>query len=235
LGPAIDVRFNAPLYTMAEAARVLDVPVSTFQTWARGYERRPPGRPVVKGSPILTTVPAEPGEPNVPFIGLAEGLVLAAIRRHGVPMQRIRPALDVLRTELGIDYALASRKLYTDGAEVLFDYAEHAGDDTVRELVVVRNDQRVFDEIVDSYLKRITYADDGWAERIRLPQYRRAEVLADPRFSYGQPTFRAGRARVSDALERFWAGEDLAMVAAEFGVPEEELEDVVRVASRRAA
>lgn len=237
--PVTDIRFGTPLYTMAEAARILDVPNSTFQNWARGYERRRAGATTAKGSPIVTTVPAIPGEPNVPFIGLAEGIILAAIRRQGVPMQRIRPALDVLRTELGIDYALASRKLYTDGAEVLFGYAEHAGDSpagqTVRELVVVRHGQRVFGEIVDSYLKRVTYAADGWAERIRLPQYQRAEVLADPRFSFGQPTFRSGRARVSDALERFWAGEDLTSVAAEFGVPTDQLEDVVRVASRRAA
>lgn len=175
----------------------------------------------------------------MPFIGLAEGLVLAAFRRHGVPMQRIRPALEVLRRELGVDHALASRKLYTDGAEVLFDYANHAGDtpegNTVRELVVVRHGQRVFGEIVDAYLQRVTYAADGWVERIRLPQYQRAEVIADPRFSCGEPTFRIGRARISDALERFWAGEDLASVAQEFGVPEDQIEDVVRVASRRAA
>jgi uncharacterized protein (DUF433 family) len=234
-----DIRFDLPLYTQAEAARVLDVPPSTFQAWARGYLRNRPNEAVSHAEPIVTTLPAKAGEPNVPFIGLAEGLVLAAIRRHGVPMQRIRPALDVLRQELGIDHALASRKLYTDGAEVLFDYATHAGDtpegNTARELVVVRHGQRVFDEIVDSYLKRVTYADDGWAERIWLPQYRRAEVIADPRFSYGLPTFRVGRARISDALERFWAGEDLSTVADEFGVPEEQLEDVVRVASRRAA
>lgn len=234
-----DIRFDTPLYTLAEAARALDVPGSTFQNWAHGYVRNRPDRSVLRADPILTTLPAGSGEPNVPFVGLAEGLVLAAFRRHGVPMQRIRPALDVLRRELGIDYALASRKLYTDGAEVLFDYAEHAGDtpegNTARELVVVRHGQRVFDEIVDSYLKRVTYAADGWAERIRLPQYHRAEVIADPLFSYGEPTFRSGRARISDALERFWAGENLADVAAEFGVPEDHIEDVVRVASRRAA
>lgn len=229
----IDIRFDTPLYTLAEAARALDVPGSTFQNWARGYMR------ITAVPPIVTTVPSEPGEPNVPFVGLAEGLVLAAVRRHGVPMQRIRPALDVLQKELGIAHALASRKLYTDGAEVLFDYAQHEGDtpegNTVRELVVVRNGQRVFGEIVDAYLKRVTYAADGWAERIRLPQYQRAEVIADPRFSYGEPTFLTGRARLSDVLERFWAGEDLATVAHEFGVPEAHLEDVVRVASRRAA
>jgi hypothetical protein len=30
--------------------------------------------------------------------------------------------------ELRVEYALASHRLYTDGAEVLYDYARHAGD-----------------------------------------------------------------------------------------------------------
>jgi uncharacterized protein (DUF433 family) len=93
----------------------------------------------------------------------------------------------------------------------------------------------VFTEIVESYLRRITFAQDGWAERITLPQYGRATVIADPRFSFGQPTFQHGRARVADVLERFWAGEDLDDIAGEFGIPRAELEDAVRVASRRAA
>lgn len=46
-GTREDIRFTVPLYTLAEAARFLDVPTSTFTTWARGYVRRPPGRPPV--------------------------------------------------------------------------------------------------------------------------------------------------------------------------------------------
>ncbi|MCT2588294.1 hypothetical protein [Actinophytocola gossypii] len=38
-------------------------------------------------------------------------------------MQRIRPALEQLDTRIGLSNALASRRLYTDGAEVRFDYA----------------------------------------------------------------------------------------------------------------
>lgn len=30
-------------------------------------------------------------EPSIPFVGLSEALVLAAVRKSGVPMQRIRP------------------------------------------------------------------------------------------------------------------------------------------------
>ena len=219
-----DARFDVPIYTLAEGARALDVPQATFQTWARGYVRRPAGKSTVKGRPIITDVGAAPGSPTIPFIGLAEGLVLAAIRKQGVPLQRIRPAIDVLQRELGIEHRLASRRLYTDGAEVLFDYATHTGDESVRELVVVRHGQRVFSEIVDSYLRRVTFADDGFAQRLRLPQYAHAQVIADPRFSFGQPTFVHGRARVSNALGRFQSGDSIETVALEFGVPEAELE-----------
>src|SRR2546421_7481043 len=91
-----DPRFGLPLYTLAEAARALDVPASTFATWARGYVRRPPGRKPVKGAAVVTALDAPAGEPAVPFVGLAEGMVLAAVRRAGVPLQRVRPALDAL-------------------------------------------------------------------------------------------------------------------------------------------
>lgn len=230
-----DRRFSEPLYNIAEAARTLDVPAATFQTWARGYVRRPAGKPAVIGQPIVTALPSSGHSPSIPFVGLAEGYVLAAIRKQGVPLQRIRPALDVLQRELGLEHALASKRLYTDGAELIFDYASHADDESARELVVVRHGQRVFSEVIDSYLRRVTFATDGWAQRIRLPQYHRAEVIADPRFGFGQPSFVHGRAKVADVLERFWAGEDLSGLADEFGVPLIELEDAVRVASRRAA
>lgn len=184
---------------------------------------------------MVTDLRAPSGEATIPFIGLAEGFVLAAIRRQGVPLQRIRPALKVLQRELGLEHALASRRLYTDGAELLFDYAMTTGDQSARDLVVIRHGQRVFSDVVEHYLKRVTFADDGFAARLRLPQYEVAEVIVDPRFGFGQPTFVHGRARLADALSRFWAGESLATVAQEFGVPEPDLEDAVRVASRRAA
>lgn len=230
-----DLRFERPLYTLTEAAGALGVPATTLRNWARGYAYRSISGDLVTAQPVVTAVPALSGEACVPFVGLAEGLALAAIRRQGVPLQRIRPALDVLQRELGIEHALASRKLYTDGAEVLFDYAETVDDRTAKELVVVRNGQRVFTEVVDSYLKLITFADDGWAARIRLPRYDKAIVIADPKFSFGMPTFLHGRARVADVLELFWAGEDLATVAREFGLTVHDVEDAVRVASRQAA
>jgi len=230
-------RFHAPLYTVGEAARYLAVPESTVRTWAHGYTKRREHAPDVTGTPILTTVGrvGGTGGPVIPFIGLAEGLVLTAMRQSGVPLQRIRPALATLDEQFGLRHALASRKLYTDGAEVLYDYADSAGDEetagAVRELVVVRSNQRLFNDIVEQYLRRLTFGDDGYPRLIRLPGYHVAEVVVDPGRGFGQPIFAHGGARIEDALGMFRAGETLETVAEEYRVPPAELEDAVRVAT----
>ncbi|MDH2425296.1 DUF433 domain-containing protein [Sphaerisporangium sp. TRM90804] len=232
---AID-RFTTPLYGIAEAAGYLAVPSSTFTTWAFGYQRRQRDGRTIHGEPVITA--ARPGRPNeaaVPFIGLAEGYALAAFRQAGVPLQRIRPAIDALQRELGLAHALASRRLFTDGAEVLYDYAEHAGDDSTRELVVVRNNQRVFSEIVADYLRRVDFAPDGYAQVITLPQYRAATVTVDAAHAFGRPRFADGGAKLEDVIDLFQAGEPVDVVAGEFGLSREAVEDVLRVATRTAA
>ncbi len=239
-GAGVLGHFDVPLYTVAEAARYLDVPESTLRTWTHGYRRHADGRPDVLGAAVLTAVSKRSRSgPVIPFVGLAEGLVLTAMRRSGVPLQRIRPALARLGSELGLQHALASRRLYTDGAEVLFDYAEHGEDPAAAraasELVVVRNDQRVFNEIVESYLSRVEFGADGYARLIRLPAYEVAELVVDPERGFGQPVFARGGARLEDALSMFRAGESLEVVAGEYGMPVDELEDAVRIATRVAA
>lgn len=234
------LRFDTPLYTVADAARIVDVPPSTLSSWAKGYVRRFADRPDVRGHPIVTFLPPDRfGAPTIPFIGLAESVVLAAVRRSGVSMQRIRPALAQLEREIGIDHALASRKLFTDGAELLYDYGQQQSDTvegrSARDLVVVRNGQRVFVDVIRDYLKCLRYGPDGYPELIRLPTYRHADVVVDPSRGFGSPIFERGGARVEDVLERFWADESMDELAAEFGVPVDQLEDVLRVASRRAA
>ncbi|HEY5876041.1 MAG TPA: hypothetical protein VIT64_12110 [Ilumatobacteraceae bacterium] len=234
---AVD-RFSTPLYTVAEASHYLGVPDSTFRSWARGYVRRSDGWADVRGEPIVTVIPGQRvRSASVPFVGLAEGLVLAGIRRAGVPLQRIRPPRP-LENELGIAHVLASKSLYTDGAEVLYNFVERSGDPDahdVRQLVVVRNGQHVYNEVVDRYLRRVEFADDGYAQLIRLPGYQSATVVVDPARGFGQPIFGIGGARVEDALSMVWAGESLADVAIEYGVPEAQLEDALRVATRHAA
>ena len=221
-----DPRVARAVFTLRETAGYLAVPKSTVHMWAR-----PPG----DRTPLITAFPRRGREATVPFIGFAEAYVLAAFRRAGVPLQRIRPAVEVLAAEIGLEHALASRRLYTDGAEVLYDYATEREEGDLLELVVARTGQRQFTQVVEDYLKRITYAGDGWASRVRLPAYRRAEVVVDPKVAFGLPLVVHGGARAEDLVDRFLAGDSVATIADDFGVPADEVEDVIRVATRTAA
>lgn len=228
-----DPRFTTPLYTISEGARYLKVPASTFATWAHGYRRQAPGRREVVGEAILTTVAAAPGQPEVPFVGLVEGMVAASFRRAGVSMQHIRRALEVIRKEIGLNHALASKRLYTDGASILYDYASRTEDEEI--LAAVVTGQRSFRPLIQDYLRMITYASDKWATKLVLPITDRPVVLVDPSRAFGSPVFIRGGARMEDVLGRFAAGEPLGSVAQDFGLSAEDVEAVIRAALPPAA
>lgn len=227
-----DVRFSVPLYSQAEAARYVDMPASTFRTWTQGYERGRGDRPTVRGAPLITYVPARrPSEPSVPFVGLAEAMFLSALRKAGVPLQQIRPALGLVRDRLGVSYALASRRLYVVGAQLLWEVSEQGelDPDARRALIVLRDGQYVFREVIDNYLRRIEYANDDYADRVKLPGYEVAQVVADPQINFGLPFFSDTGTPVSAVLSRLRAGEQLPDVANDFELP---LDEVVEVADR---
>ena len=228
-------RFDIPLYTAAEAARFLGVPTSTFATWAKGYVRRPQGRPSVIGEPIVTSIGGERGYPTVPFVGLAEAMIVAAFRRGGVSLQHIRRAVSTIQEEIGLEHALASKRLYTDGAVILYDYAETERNRELGGLTEVISRQRVFAPVVKEYLQRIEYGRDGWAARLTSPATVEPLVVVDPDRSFGQPIFIHGGVRVEDVLDRWRAGEPLNMVSEDFGVPPADVEAILRVALPAAA
>lgn len=222
------LRFEVPLYTIADVARVVGVNPHTAGTWIKH----------TKYAPLVTSMSdAQKGYPRVPFIGLAEALVLAAVRKIGLSMQRVRPALVALKREMDVEYALAYKRLLTDGTELLVDFAEKHADteegESARELVVIRHGQRVFEEIVKQNLWRIEYADDDYPSRIRIVGYETAEIVVDPTMSFGQPIFKIGGVRVVDVLERIRAGEMITDVAEDFRVPVSHVEDAWNVAVKR--
>lgn len=104
-----DLRFTGPLYTVSEAASYLGVPRSTFSSWLRVASTSAPQRPALNGRPLVTSI--EGSRLTVPFVGLAEGMVVAAFRDTGLPLARIRPALERLAGVCGPDHPLASERL----------------------------------------------------------------------------------------------------------------------------
>jgi uncharacterized protein (DUF433 family) len=233
--PPDDQRVSRGLFTVAQAAWWLGVPRTTFSTWVHGYDRVAPGGSPLTGRPIVLSVEARRGEPAIPLIGLAEGLVLDVFRRTGLPLQRIRPALERLDQELGLSHALASDRLVTDGAEVLYDYGARLDPTGIRELVTVRSGQRVFAPLVRERLLRVSYAADHWAEQVELPGYELTRVVVNLGRSLGRPVMERAQVPVDDVVSRWIAGDSVAELAGGFALSGEEVEDVLRAATRRAA
>ena len=117
-----------------------------------------------------------------------------------------------------MEFALASEHIYSDGAEVVYDYARAHGDKQLRLLTVVRSGQRVFHEVIQRYLTRITY-EGACAARLILPITEEPLLLVDPERAFGQPMFIRGGARLVDVKGRIEAGEDQSAVADDYGVP----------------
>jgi len=139
-------------------------------------------------------------------------------------MQRIRSALEVLTEQGELHHALASRQLYSDGAQLLYDYAKSSDDKQLGLLTIVSSGQRVFHDVISQYLKRIHF-EDTWASELILPVTERELLRVIPEVHSGDPLFINGGAPLSAVRTRFVAGEPIASIARDYEVPADEIEE----------
>lgn len=199
-----DPRLALPMFTLPEAAGYLGVSYSTLRSWSITDDDR---------RALITTV-ADGNRATVPFIGFTEAFIIAAARRRGVPAHRIRPNVEAIREEYGLDHALASELIYTDNAELLTK-AEGATD---QPMWVARTNQYQFTHAVADQLQLITFAGDGYAAKLQLTRYEGVEVTVDPMVGFGLPIIQESGARVRDVLDRLKGGEALRNVAKDFAL-----------------
>ena len=200
---------------------------STLRTWSHGYTKTFSDRPPVTQGPVITSLNgASRDTRSIPFVGLVEATVVQAFRSTGLPMQRIRKALEVLAGQGELEHALASRQLYSDGANVLYDYAKKHADKQLRLLTVVQTGQRVFHEVIAEYLTRITFGDQ-WATELILPVTERRLLRVLPEVAGGDALFVNGGAPLSAVRSRALAGEPLRSIAADFETPAEDIREAL--------
>ena len=206
------------MYSQNDVAQIVRAAPSTIHRWATGDGG-------IQRNSLITLERAGRGY-TVPFIGLAEAFVLNAFRKAGLPMQRIRPAVQVLKKEIGL-HALANHRLLTDGSEILYG----SGDENDRRLIVVRNGQAVFNQVVSDYLQSIDFSDAGYARALRLPQYPALDVRVDPRINGGRPTLAERGIAIDDILGRIRAGEEPSDVAHDYELDHDDVMVLNRIAA----
>jgi uncharacterized protein (DUF433 family) len=208
--------YKTPLLTARETARYLKMPESTLDWWIAD----------ISNHPLVHAVrPERRGWPRVPFVGIIEAYVLRSLRLAGFGMSDIRRAAELVRDEFADPYALANKKIATDGVRLFVRLADES-------VVHVRDHQRAFPEVIEEYLTYITWDAEGGPARLRLPQYPSgAEVIIDPRFAWGAPVLADSKVPI-DAIVSLWrTGEPISGVAEEYELPVDVVENVLRQAA----
>ncbi len=209
---------EVPAYTVAEAAHLVGVPVSTLKTWIHGSGKN--GLVVLKpGSPRLLT-----------FSNLVEAFVLATLRRsYKFSFVQLRTAMTFLQKQLGIRRPLIDAKFETDGVDLFVDHLSH--------LLNTRDGQTSIRPVLESYLKRIKYDHRGQAVRF-FPVFassNRKVIVIDPERGFGRPILTKGGARVDVIVSRYRAGESTESIAKDYGVANGVIEEAVRSELRAAS
>lgn len=220
---------NVPAYGIPEAAGYLGLPRSTLRAWLLGQRYRTAGE-LKFFKPVIAI--ADPKTRQLSFINLVEAFVLAGIRRrHEVPLRKVRTAVAYLQRSFQTTRPLAEEQFETDGVEL---FVEKFG-----KLVGVSQDgQLQIREVIRDRLRRVHRDPSGIPEKIvlfRAPARSHANVVIDPRRSFGRPVLDGLGVRTAVLYERFMAGENVDMLARDYAVPAQAVQDAIRCEQRRAA
>lgn len=219
-----------PAYSILEAAGYLRLPISTLRSWLLGQGYRLGDQPKFF-KPVIDI--ADRKARQLSFINLVEAFVLTGIRReHEIPLPKVRKAVDYLRRTFNTKRPLADEQFETDGIDLFVEKMGSLIGATQEGQVQMR-------EIIRDRLERVRRDPKGVPEKIVLFPARSgrkgsADVVIDPRLSFGRPVLDRLGVRTAILAERFDAGDNIDVLAREYEAPPEAIENAIRC-ERRAA
>jgi len=225
---------EVPTYSVAEAAHLAQLPVTTLAHWvagqpyvAKGGERRhsPPLIEVHKGAPRLLS-----------FANLVEAFVLADIRRqHGVSFPKLRRAVKYVSETMHVARPLINVRFQTDGTDL---FVEKVGT-----LVNVSQQGQIeIRSALAGRLKRIEWDKQGIAVRLfPLPRAgapaaeQPRSIVIDPRRGFGKTVVAGTGISTVIIAERHRAGDSVKDLAKDYRLTPELIEDAIRFEYRYRA
>lgn len=214
---------DQPAYTVAEAARYLKVSPATLRTWVAGRDY-PTARGARRWQPLIA--PAATSPSLLSFWNLIEAHVLWGLRTdHRVPIKAVREALDFAEQRLGIERLLLRKELCTSARQLFLDrYGEL--------IELSASHQIAMKQIFDSHLQRVEW--DEWQFPVRLFPFMPSDasssprpIAIDPGIAFGRPILQGHGITTEVLADRVDAGEDVAMVADDYELTVEEVEQAI--------
>ena len=219
---------DRPVYGFGQVDHILGLKAGTSARWIDGYQRG--GKTY---SPVIRTERTE--DEIVTWGEFVEARLLAEYRDAGVPLIRMRPAVEKLREDLNTRYPLASAQTWLDveGRELVRKVQSDVKLDRRLCLVVVRNDQQMLDWApeAEQFQRSLEWNAPKGKTGIRVVQRLRPDptipdVVVDPLRRFGEPSTRGVPTEV--IRELYVAGDPIEMIAELYQLPRQVVEAAVR-------
>lgn len=219
--PAVEIGAE-PRYPLVEASHLTGVPPTTLRTWFVGW----PGGPRRSPQPPILQPDHDAFDPlTLSFYNIIETRFLAAYRRLGVPMQRVRAALSYVQTKMPAETRpLLRRTFETDGRNLFVEFLLTEKSHPL--LDVSASGQMVWPEIVREHFKSLDFDDTSQPTRFWVDSSRK--IVVDPRIGWGMPTLADTGLRTEIVFERFDAGEDIEAIAEDFSLDPHTIQEALR-------
>lgn len=223
-GLVVDL-LERPVYSLVQVDRLLALHPGTARRWLEGYERLGKTYP-----PVVRLQPS--GSEIVTWGEFVETRLLSEYRDKGVPMVRMRPAIELLRERFETKYPLATARPYAGGQELLLQIQEKVGLESALRLVVVRSGQYAFTPPVEHFLSAVEWSEPTEGIVLRLhPLTGNPVVVVDPLRQFGEPVVRSVQTEV--IAEQFDAGASVEAIAELYELTRHEVEAALRYERER--
>lgn len=203
-------RLRVPNYGVREAAGYAHVSGQTIRNWEKltnrpsALSKRDAGR-------------------RLSYLQLVEVAIVAAATKAGVKLATIRATREYMSRQFEADFPFAEYRFKTDGKSLFIDYIDVIGRDGDGKLLEASGKGQLAWSNIIGRLQEFDYEDD-LATRWHVAG-KRSAVIIDPRVQFGRPSVRGVPTWIIAA--RSEAGEDIAYIARDFGVPKSAIADAL--------
>lgn len=219
------------LYTIPEAARILQMRAETVRCWVKGYSFGREGHR--RYSPPLIQLPTSSGvsELFLTFQNLIELLFIRLFHREGVSLYTIRAAASEAQRDFESNHPFAVKQFDTDGKDIFatLEFKDVEGIPKSKVLKDLKLSQMVIDEIARPYFKNLEYSSLGVIRYYPLGSDK--SIVLDPKRSFGKPIDEASGVSTYVLYQMARTGEAPRDIAKWYGVSEEAVSNAIEYES----
>jgi uncharacterized protein (DUF433 family) len=158
------------IYTMTEAARLIELHPARIRDWFDGRDKSP----VFKAD-------YEASEKLISFLDLIDALVATKLIERGFSVQALRTVYHRLEKNFKCLHPFAHKELLTDGHSIFVRELSETGEEGLIESL---NNQRMFPKIMKPFLEKIEYDSvSQLASRWNIDK----GIIIDPKLCLGKP------------------------------------------------